>query len=238
MTNFEGSSLSNMFVQILCVILPANKNKFKQTGIQVEQVINYISILGSFTLAISGAIIAMRKKFDPFGVLIIAFVTAVGGGTLRDIMLTGKHVFWLEQTSYVYFSLAGAAIAILFRNRIEHIDKPLLFFDAIGLGLYTITGVQIGLDFDLSLVNCIILGVITGSFGGVIRDILVNEVPVIFMKEIYATVSIAGAILYLILNWLNVVNPLLQIIPVIFIIAIRLLVIHYNVSLPTLDTKK
>lgn len=200
----------------------------------MDQIINYISILGSFTLAISGAIIAMRKKFDPFGVLIIAFVTAVGGGTLRDILLNGKNVFWLEQTSYIYFVLAGTIFAIVFRNRIEHMNKPLLFFDAIGLGLYTITGVQIGLEFHLNIINCIILGVITGSFGGVIRDTLVNEVPIIFMKEIYATVSIAGAVLYLILMKIGVQNPLLQIVPVLFIIVLRLLVIYYKVSLPSL----
>ena len=204
----------------------------------MDQIINYISILGSFTFAISGALIAMRKKFDPFGVLIIAFVTAVGGGTLRDVLLSGRSVFWLEQTSYIYFALAGTFFAILFRSRIEHMDKPLLFFDAIGLGLYSITGVQIGIEFELSTINCIILGVITGSFGGVIRDILVNEVPVIFMKEIYATVSIAGAVLYLIMSKLGVVNPVLQIVPVVFIIVLRLLVIYYKVSLPSLYKKE
>lgn len=203
----------------------------------MDQIINFISILGSFTLGISGAIIAMRKRFDPFGVLIIGFVTAVGGGTLRDMLLSGKMVFWLEQTSYIYFALSGTVIAILFRSRIEHMNKPLLLFDAIGLGLYTITGVQIGLEFDLSLVNCVILGVITGSFGGVIRDILVNEVPVIFMKEIYATVSIVGAILYLAMSKMGVVNPVLQIVPVAFIIVVRLLVIYYKISLPSLYKK-
>ena len=204
----------------------------------MDQIINFISILGSFTFAISGAIIAMRKKFDPFGVLIIGFVTAVGGGTLRDMLLSGKMVFWLEQTSYIYFALAGTVIAILFRSRIEHMNKPLLLFDAIGLGLYTITGVQIGLEFHLSLVNCVILGVMTGSFGGVIRDILVNEVPVIFMKEIYATVSILGAILYLVMSKLGVVNPVLQIVPVVAIIVLRLLVIYYKISLPSLYKKE
>ena len=204
----------------------------------MNEIINYIGILGAFTLAISGAIVAMRKKFDPFGVLIIAFVTAVGGGTLRDVLITGKNVFWLEQTSYIYFVVAGTVFAVIFRSKLEHIMKPLLVFDAIGLGLYTIAGVQIGLEFDLSLINCIILGVITGSFGGVIRDILVNEVPVIFKKEIYATVSIAGAMAYLLLKKLGVVDPILQIVPVLFIIGVRLLVIYYKISLPSLYKKQ
>lgn len=200
----------------------------------MNQIIDFISILGSFIFAISGAIIAMRKKFDPFGVLIIAFVTAVGGGTLRDVLINGKTVFWLDQSSYVYFALAGTICAILFKSKLEHMNKPLLVFDAIGLGLYTITGVQIGIEFHLSIVNCIILGVITGSFGGVIRDILVNEVPVIFMKEIYATVSIVGAVIYIILGKIGIANPVLQIVPVLFIIIARLLVIYYKISLPSL----
>lgn len=203
----------------------------------MDQIINYISILGSFTFAISGALIAMRKKFDPFGVLIIAFVTAVGGGTLRDVLLTEKSVFWLEQTSYIYFVLAGTVFAIIFRKRLNPLSKRLMFFDAIGLGLYTITGVQIGLEYHLSSVNCVILGVITGSFGGVIRDILVNKIPVIFKKEIYATVSIVGSILYLMMSHFGVRNPVLQIVPVVFIIVVRLLVIYYKISLPSIYNK-
>lgn len=203
----------------------------------MELIINYISIIGSFTLAISGALTAMNKKFDPFGVLIIAFVTAVGGGTIRDILLTEKSVFWLNETSYIYFIIIGTLIAIIFKNKLNYIQKPLLFFDAIGLGLYTITGVQIGLNFELSAMNCIILGTITGAFGGVLRDILVNEVPVIFKNEIYATVSILGGIFYLILYKFNVMNPLLQIIPILFIIVIRLIIIYYNVSLPSIYKK-
>ena len=200
----------------------------------MELALNFISVLGSFALAISGALTAMHKRLDPFGVLIIAFATAVGGGTIRDVLLPEKSVFWLEQTSYIYFILAGTIFAIVFKSRLFHINRPLLFFDAIGLGLYTITGVQIGLEYNLASVNCIILGTITGVFGGILRDILVTEVPVIFKKEVYATVCILGSILYLVLHRLNVENPLLQIIPVLFIIGSRLVVIHFNISLPSL----
>lgn len=200
----------------------------------MELIINSLNILGSFALAISGALTAMGKRFDPFGVLIIAFVTAVGGGTIRDMLITGRTVFWLEQTSYIYIILVATLLAIVFKKYLYHINRPLLFFDAIGLGLFTITGVQIGLEFKFAFVNCIILGTVTGSFGGVLRDTLVNEVPVIFKKEIYATVSILGGGLYLILQRFYIHNPILQIIPVFIIIILRLLVIHYNVSLPSI----
>ncbi len=204
----------------------------------MEQILEYISIGGSFALAISGSLKAMGKKFDPFGILIIAFVTAVGGGTLRDILLTEKSVFWLQETPYIYFIIAGALMAIIFRKRLGYFHKTLLIFDAIGLALYTITGVQIGIEYELSFINCIILGTLTGAFGGVLRDILVNEVPVIFHKEIYATVSIAGGMLYWLLNEIHVPNLWMQIIPILLIIAARILIMYYNVSFPSIYRRK
>ena len=109
-----------------------------------------------------------------------------------------------------------------------------MFFDAVGLALYTITGVQIGIDNDLSFINCIILGTLTGAFGGVVRDILVNEVPVIFHKEIYATVSIVGGIFYWALAQFNVSSPFLQIAPILFIIAARILITYYKLAFPSI----
>lgn len=204
----------------------------------MELIINYISILGSFIFAISGALTAMNKRFDPIGVFIIAFVTAVGGGTIRDILLEGQPVFWLNEVNYIYFIIAGTTLAIVFKSKLSYIQKPLLFFDAIGLGLFTITGVQIGLNHDLNYINCIILGAITGVFGGILRDILVNKIPIIFKKEIYATISIAGGIIYLILLKLEVANPILQILPILFMIIVRLMVIYFNISLPTIYRKE
>lgn len=203
----------------------------------MELIINYISILGSFVFAISGALTAMNKRFDPIGVFIIAFVTAVGGGTIRDILIEGESVFWLREANYIYFIVGGTILAIIFKSKLGYIQKPLLFFDAIGLGLYTITGVQIGLNHDLNYINCIILGAITGVFGGILRDILVNKIPVIFKKEIYATISITGGIMYLLLLNLQLSKPLLQILPILFMIIVRLVVIYYNISLPTIYRK-
>ncbi|MGQ7868580.1 trimeric intracellular cation channel family protein [Sunxiuqinia sp. sy24] len=200
----------------------------------MENAMNIISILGSFVLAISGTLTAMSKRFDAFGVLIIAFVTAVGGGTIRDMLLTGRSAFWIEQTGYIHIIMVGTIFTVIFRSRLLHIHRPLVFFDAIGLALYTITGVQIGIEYELAAVNCVILGTITGVFGGILRDILTNEVPVIFKKEVYATVCILGSIFYLLLHHLHVINPILQIVPVLFIIILRLLVVHYNISLPSL----
>lgn len=203
----------------------------------MEEILNYIGIGGAFALAMSGALKAMEKKFDPFGILIIAFVTAVGGGTLRDVLLEDRTVFWLTEVSYIYFIIAGALIAIVFRKRLGYFHKTLMFFDAIGLALYTIMGVQIGIDFELSFINCIIMGTLTGAFGGVVRDILVNEIPVIFKKEIYATVSIAGGIIYWGLMQLEMPNLYVQLIPILLMIAARILIMYYKVSFPTIYQK-
>jgi len=203
----------------------------------METILIYISLLGSLTLAISGALKAINKKFDPFGILIIGFVTAVGGGTIRDMLLTDKTVFWLNESIHLYFIIGGVILAIIFRNKLNKFNKSLTFFDALGLGLFTITGVQIGLDYDLHAINCIILGTITGSFGGVLRDVLVNETPVIFKKEIYATISIFGGGLYLLLVNLEIQNPYLQIIPIVFIIIARLAVLKFKISLPQIKYK-
>ena len=200
-------------------------------------IVEYLGLIGSFALAISGALKAMRKKFDAFGVFIIAFVTAVGGGTIRDMLLTDKSVFWMTDASFIYVIIGGALFAILLRKKLFHLQKILLLFDTIGLGLFTVIGVQIGIESDINMVSCVILGTITGAFGGVLRDILVNEIPVIFQKEIYATTSVLGGALYLSLYHFEVSNPFLQIIPIVFIIVLRLLVVRFNISLPTIYLK-
>ena len=200
----------------------------------METVFMYINIIGSIALAISGALTAMSKRFDGFGVMIIAFVTAVGGGTLRDMLLTEREVFWLTDTTPLYFILLGTVIAIAFRSKQKMVYKPLLLFDAIGLAFFTITGVQIGIEQELSGLNCIILGTITGTFGGIIRDTLVNEIPIIFRKEIYATISLAGGGLYFLLHTLNTPQIWKQIIPIALIIIARLVVVYFNISLPSI----
>ncbi len=198
----------------------------------MEQLLNYLSIGGVFAFAISGALTAMNKKFDAFGVFVIAFATATGGGSLRDAFLADRTVFWLVEPVYTYIIIAGAGFAIAFRRRLEHFLKPLMFFDTLGLALYTVIGVEIGVQEELSPISSIALGTATGAFGGVLRDILVNDVPMIFKKEIYATISILGAAVYLVLHHFNVGYFALNIIPILLIIVLRLLVVVFNVKFP------
>ncbi len=202
----------------------------------METILSYISVCGAFVLAISGALTAMQKKFDAFGVVIIAFVTATGGGTLRDIMVNGKSIFWMAESDYIYAILAGSVIAIIFRYYLGYLLKTLFFFDTIGLALYTVAGVQVGIYFQLGFLNSVILGTITGAFGGVLRDVLVGDIPVIFHREIYATVSLVGGSLY---YFLALFSPELgewsKILPLVFIILARFLVVYYKVHFPCIS---
>ncbi len=190
-------------------------------------------MLGTLVLAISGSLTSMEKRFDIFGVVIIAFVTAVGGGTLRD-MLINRDVFWLVDSTYIYIIIGGSVFAIIFRKALDHLRKILLLFDTLGLALFTILGAEIGLNNDLSFISCVILATITGVVGGILRDVLVNEIPVIFKKEIYATISILGAILFLLLRYIDFNDTATHLIPIFLIIILRLLVVRFQISLPSI----
>lgn len=197
-----------------------------------------LDFIGTFAFAVSGALTAMHKRLDLFGIFIIGFVTAIGGGTMRDVLTGNTPVIWMEQTIYVYFIGMAVFFAIVFRKYLAHLSRSLFLFDTIGLGIFTIIGVEVGLRADLDPIICIALGAITGCFGGVIRDTLCNRVPVIFMKEIYATASLAGGLLFIILNRLGVNSDLIYLSTASLIIIIRLLVVKYSIRLPTFHLGK
>ncbi|WP_372770018.1 trimeric intracellular cation channel family protein [Lutibacter sp.] len=192
-----------------------------------------LDILGTIAFAISGALVAMNKKMDPFGVFIIAFVTAVGGGTLRDVLIGKQPVIWMTDITYVFLISSAVFIAILFRKKLKHLQKSLFLFDTIGLGIFTITGTEIGINAHFHPVISIALGTMTASFGGVIRDILCNEVPILFRKEIYATACIFGSIAFIILHHLNIDQTIVYVSTTLIVIAIRLVAVKYKLSLPT-----
>lgn len=194
---------------------------------------NILDLLGTMAFAISGALAAMNRKLDLFGIFIIAFVTAVGGGTVRDVLIGNTPVMWMENTLYIYLIGLVSILAIIFRNKIYYLKTSLFLFDTIGLGVFTITGVEAGIQNNLDPILCIALGAMTGTFGGVIRDILCNEIPVIFRKEIYATASIIGGLAFIILLNMGVNPDIIYIVTSLIVISIRLIVVKYKISLPT-----
>ena len=196
--------------------------------------IQTLDILGTIAFAISGVLVAMNKRMDAFGVLIVAFVTAVGGGTLRDVLIGDTPVFWMTDMTFIGVISGASLFAVIFRNYIKHLRKSLFLFDTIGIGLYTVIGIEKGLSADLHPIICITLGTMSACFGGVIRDILCNEIPVIFRKEVYATACILGGLTYfLMLEFLEERNYLF-IIAGLVVITVRLVAVIFKVSLPSL----
>ncbi|MBK5191997.1 MAG: trimeric intracellular cation channel family protein [Flavobacteriaceae bacterium] len=194
---------------------------------------NILEILGTAAFAISGALSAMNRKLDVFGIFIIAFVTGIGGGTVRDILIGSTPVTWMENIIYIYLIGIVTILAIIFRKKINYLKTSLFLFDTIGLGIFTIIGVETGIRNNLDPIISIALGVMTGTFGGVIRDILCNEIPVIFRKEIYATACLIGGLVFIILHELGVEREIIYIVTSLIVISIRLVVVKFKISLPS-----
>ncbi len=190
-----------------------------------------IDILGTIAFAVSGALIAMKKRLDPFGIVIIAFVTAVGGGTLRDLLID-TDITWMRDTTYVYIIFAAVFLAVIFRKKLQYVRKSLFLFDTIGIALYTIVGVEKGIAADFPVVICVALGTISACFGGVLRDILCAEIPIIFRKNIYATACIVGGFAYFILRETPLTDDFVVIISGALVMLIRILAVSFNWSLP------
>ena len=196
-----------------------------------------LDIIGTMAFAMSGALTAMNKKMDPFGVFIVAFVTAVGGGTLRDVLIGRTPVGWMLDLKYAYVIMAAVILSIIFRKKFDRLRTSLFLFDTIGLGVFTLIGLEKGINIGLHPMICIALGTMTACFGGVIRDILCTEIPVIFRKEIYATICILGGTVFFLLRKLNLDNDILYLTTSLVIILVRLMAVKYKWSLPTLENK-
>lgn len=187
--------------------------------------------LGIFVFAISGLLMASEKNLDFFGGIIVAFFAALGGGTIRD-MLLNTDVLWTQTPSFIYTALGGALTGILFKDFFIKIRKTFFLFDTIGMALFTILGIQKGIDYGQIPVTSMFLGLITATFGGVLRDVLCNEIPLIFRKEIYATAGILGGFFYLSLNYLGINNQFSLVGCILIIVAVRILSVVYGWRIP------
>ncbi|MBQ9237602.1 MAG: trimeric intracellular cation channel family protein [Prevotella sp.] len=192
-----------------------------------------IEFLGTFAFAISGIRHAAAKQFDWFGAFICGIAVAIGGGTIRDVLL-GVTPFWMTDSIYILCTIVAQAFVIIFGRYMKRLDNAWFVFDTLGLALFTIAGMQKTLDMHHPFWVAIIMGTITGAAGGVIRDVLLNNVPVIFQKEIYAMASIAGGLLYWLLLSLHVDTAYSATATFFFIVIIRFLAVRYHISLPHL----
>lgn len=190
-----------------------------------------LDLLGTFAFAVSGIRLASKKEIDWFGAFVIGLVTAIGGGSLRDILLDVTP-FWITNHTYFLTTAIALAAVLIFKERLLKWNNTLFIFDTIGLGLFTIVGITKSVDAELSFGVCIAMGAITGTVGGVIRDILLNEVPLLFKKDIYALACIAGGLVYFGCIYLNFTKNITEVLGVLTVILIRLIAVKYHIHLP------
>lgn len=203
---------------------------FDFSGIRFVDIIEFF---GTFAFAISGIRLASAKKFDWFGALVVGYVTAIGGGTIRDVLL-GITPFWMLSSVYLWCTILALFFVIFFRRFLVHLNNTFFWFDSIGLGLFVVVGVEKTLELNYPFWIVIIMGTITGIFGGIIRDILINEIPIIFTQELYAVACIIGASVFCLLMYLNVPSTVAEVSTAITVFAVRIVANKFKLRLPTL----
>ena len=199
-----------------------------------------IDLIGVGVFAVSGALAAGRKRLDLLGVVVIAMVTAIGGGTTRDLLLD-RPVFWTTQPRYLYVILIAALLTVLWTRRFRPPDRALALADALGLALFAISGAQIAERVGLPGIVCVIMGTITGVAGGIIRDVLTNEIPMVIRRgRIYATAAIAGIVVYLVLRALATgLDPAgAALVGMVVIAGLRILAIARDIELPVFSLEE
>lgn len=204
----------------------------------IESLHYILDLFGVFVFAISGSLTAGRKGLDLLGVIIISVVTAIGGGTLRDLLLNHHPIFWIVDPGYLVVIVFASLITLLYVRFNKPPGKALLIADAIGLAFFTITGTQIAMSTNMHPLIAIVMGTITGVAGGLIRDVLSAEVPLILRRDIYATAAICGSITYLLLKLFFTNDLIPVIISICLVVALRLLAIIWGLRLPVFKLPK
>ena len=205
--------------------------------VNVNDFVNWCDYLGTLAFAISGIRLAAGKGLDWFGAYVVGFVTAVGGGTIRDILLDIKP-FWLIQPSYLIITGLGLLFTIIFRRQVVRLNHSLFFFDAIGLGLFVVVGVAKSYAAEFPWWVAVIMGPITGSFGGLLRDVLINETPLIFRTDFYASACVLGSVIYVLMgHYSSLPIEWVQFISAVSVLLFRVLAVVLHIQLPTFNPK-
>lgn len=195
--------------------------------------VQILDFIGSLAFAISGIRLASAKHFDLFGAYMVGLTTAIGGGTLRDLLLS-QPPFWMTNPIYLICTAFALLWVILFRKQLVKQENTWFLFDTIGLAVFAVTGIEKTLAAGFPFWTAIMMGTLTGAGGGVFRDVFINEVPLIFRKEIYALACVVGGIAYYICFLLGAGNIVSGIICGVFVVLSRILAVHYKIHLPTL----
>ncbi|BBB65666.1 membrane protein [Undibacterium sp. YM2] len=201
----------------------------------MSSMLHTIEVAGILAFASSGFIEARRKRMDVVGVFTVAFITAFGGGTLRDLLLDRRPLFWVENQEYPILIFVMSIIAIPFLRHLRNAvtENAIVLADALGLGLFSVTGASLAQEAQMPMFVCVMMGVITGIFGGVLRDIICNEIPLVFRRShLYATCAFAGCWTYLILNWLELNEGVALWFGVGICFVLRMMAVRFDWKLP------
>lgn len=193
--------------------------------------VEIIEYIGTFAFAISGIRLAAKKDFDLFGAYVVGLVTAIGGGTIRDLCI-GATPFWMQNASYLIWSGVALLFVIIFRKYLIHLKITFFLFDTIGLALFTVVGIEKTLAAGYDFWVAIVMGGITGAAGGVFRDLFINEIPLIFRKEIYAIACLIGGLIYYICVKLGVNSSFTQVLSAMSVALTRVVAVRFQIGLP------
>ena len=200
---------------------------------EIPSFVEILDFIGTFAFAISGIRLASAKSFDWFGAYVVGLATAIGGGTLRDLLLDVTPA-WMTDPMYLICTAMAMFFVIIFRQYLIRLNNTFFIFDSIGLALFTVVGATKSIDLGYSFWVAIIMGSITGAAGGVIRDVFINEIPLIFRKEIYAMACVIGGLVYWICLRLDMDAVLSQIMGGMTVFVTRILAVKYQITLPIL----
>ena len=217
-----------MEIPIFQIFLGNTIDTFPQ---HVDGILTWLDFAGVAVFAISGALVASRKCLDPVGFALIATVTGIGGGTLRDLLL-GQVVFWVHQPNYVALCVVVALVVYFIAPHVEYRYRALLWADAAGLSLFSVLGASLAVEAGFSGIVVVVMGLLTATFGGLIRDVLCSEIPLILRKEIYATAALCGALVFTLLNPLPLPYPTAELGGIVACFAVRALGLGLGLSLP------
>lgn len=194
--------------------------------------LNYIFMIAITAEAMSGALAAGRRNMDIFGVALIAFITALGGGTVRDMLLGNFPVIWTQHPIYIYLTISAGLLTIYIARYMRHLHKLFLITDAMGLVAFTVIGCNVAIDLDYPTVVVVMAGITTGIFGGILRDIMCNRTPMVLLKELYASVSLIVALFYVSLRALEINHDINLLASFSLGLSLRLAAIRWSWSLP------
>ncbi|OAV00105.1 MULTISPECIES: trimeric intracellular cation channel family protein [Moraxella] len=203
-----------------------------------EILIYLLDMIGIIACAIAATTLAMYKRFDLFGGILVSMVNAIGGGTIRDVMLGRHPLFWMTDLTYVVVITITSILCQMFFHRHQHIDGALKFFDAIGLAAFSVIGLTVALSFDAHPLIAVMMAVMTSIAGGIMRDMICNEIPLVLQKEIYISASIIGSVLYLVLDHLTVADWIKQSLTLATIFGVRMMALRFDWHLPSIQLNK